>query len=160
MLLTINHGMWFGPHCASAVGAAAPSSSPAATAQIDLTANARGIATAYATSASLTDGRSGDAVGRASSSGASATGEISARGGAVGKVNELTQGDVTAALQSLPIEGSLTLRDVMRLLLAVVSGDATGLDGNPAFKSADGSKTRLAGTISSGNRTITTRDAT
>jgi len=160
VLLPINHNVWYGPHCASAVGAAAPSSSPAATGELDLTANARGIATAYATSASLTDGRSGDAVGRASSSGASATGEVSARANAVGKVNELTQGDVASALQSLPIEGSLTLRDVMRLLLSVASGDATGLDGNPAFKSADGSKTRLAGTISSGNRTITTKDAT
>lgn len=40
------------------------------------------------------------------------------------------------------------------------AGNATGLDGNPAFKSMDGSKTRVAGTISGGTRTITAVDAT
>lgn len=75
-------------------------------------------------------------------------------------IGELSQDDVSGALQNLPIEDGLTLRDVLRLLLAVAAGDATQLDGNPIFKSADGSKNRLAATIASGARTITTKDPT
>lgn len=73
-------------------------------------------------------------------------------------VNQLSQDDVTGAVLEAPIEGGLTLRQVMRLLLAYTAGDATGLDGNPAFKSQDGTKTRLGGTLSGGNRTVTTID--
>lgn len=83
-----------------------------------------------------------------------------ARPGLHVKVNELSQDDVAGALQNLVIEGTLTLRDVLRLVLSNVAGDATGLDGNPAFKSLDGSKHRLAATIASGTRTVTTRDPT
>lgn len=75
-------------------------------------------------------------------------------------VNQLSQDDVTGAVLEAPIEGGLTLRQVMRLLLAYTAGDATGLDGNPAFKSQDGSKTRVSGTVSGGNRTVTTVDGT
>lgn len=79
---------------------------------------------------------------------------------AVGKVNELSQDDVTGAVLEAEVEDGLSLKQALRLLLAVSQGDATGLDGNPIFKSVDGSKTRVAGTVSGGNRTITTRDAT
>ena len=75
-------------------------------------------------------------------------------------VNQLSQDDVTGAVLESPIEGGLTLRQVMRVLLAHAAGDATGLDTNPAFKSQDGTKDRLAGTVSGGNRTITTLDGT
>jgi hypothetical protein len=81
-----------------------------------------------------------------------------ARPGLVVKVNELSQDDVTGALLTAPIEGGLSMAQVMRLVLAYVAGDATGLDGNPAFKSQDGTKNRLAGTISSGTRNVTTID--
>lgn len=73
-------------------------------------------------------------------------------------VSELSQDDVTGAVLEAPIEGDLTLKQALRILLAHAAGDATGLDGNPAFKSLDGSVTRVAGTISGGNRTITTLD--
>lgn len=76
------------------------------------------------------------------------------------KVNELSQDDVTGAVLEAPVEGGLSLKGAIRLLLAVAAGDATGLDGNPAFKSVDGATTRVAGTRSGGTRTITTRDAT
>lgn len=75
-------------------------------------------------------------------------------------VSALSQDDVTGAVLEAPVEGTLTLRQALRLLLAHAAGDATGLDGNPAFKSLDGSKTRVAGTISGGARTITARDGT
>lgn len=82
-----------------------------------------------------------------------------ARFGLKVSVNSLSQDDVTGAVLDVPVEGTITLRQAMRLLLAYAGGNATGLDSNPAFKSLDGSKTRLAGTISAGARTITTRDA-
>lgn len=75
-------------------------------------------------------------------------------------VSELSQDDVTGAVLEAPIEGDLTLKQALRILLAHAAGDATGLDSNPAFKSLDGSKTRVGGTIASGNRTITTLDGT
>lgn len=81
-----------------------------------------------------------------------------ARPAVVIKVNALSQDDVTGALLTAPIEGGLSMAQVMRLVLAYVAGDATGLDSNPAFKSQDGSKNRLAGTISSGTRNVTTID--
>jgi hypothetical protein len=76
------------------------------------------------------------------------------------KVNELSQDDVTGAVLEAPVEGGLSLKAAIRLLLAVAQGNATGLDGNPVFRSLDGTKTRVAGTRSGGTRTITTRDAT
>lgn len=57
------------------------------------------------------------------------------------------------------VEGSLTLRDVMRVLLAVNAGDATGLEGSTMmFKSQDGTKDRVEATYSSGARTVTAVD--
>jgi hypothetical protein len=73
-------------------------------------------------------------------------------------VSELSADDVTGAVLESFVEGTLTLKQAIRLLLAHAAGDATGLDGNPAFKSMDGATTRLAGTISAGSRTITTRN--
>ena len=56
------------------------------------------------------------------------------------------------------IENGLSLADVQRVLLAVAAGNATGLDGEPVFKSQDGETDRVTGTISGGNRTITSID--
>ncbi len=69
-----------------------------------------------------------------------------------------TAQDVAQATLQMTVEAGLSLKDVLRLLLATAAGDATGLDANPAFKSQDGGKTRLAGTRSGGDRTITTID--
>lgn len=75
-------------------------------------------------------------------------------------VSGLSADDVTGAVLEAPVEGTLTVKQALRLLLAQAAGNATGLDGNPVFKSLDGSKTRLAGTVSGGSRTVTTRDGT
>lgn len=57
------------------------------------------------------------------------------------------------------IESGLTAAEVLRLIAAAMQGDATGLDsGSIAFKSIDGTKTRVAGSIAAGVRTITARD--
>ena len=74
------------------------------------------------------------------------------------RVGQLSQDDVTGAVLEAPVEGNVTLKQALRLVLAYIAGDATGLDGNPAFKSLDGTKDRIAGTISGGSRTVTTVD--
>lgn len=76
------------------------------------------------------------------------------------KVNELSQDDVTGAVLEAKVEGSLSLKEALRILLAHAAGDATGLEsGSPAFKSQDGTKTRIGGTYSAGTRTVNTIDA-
>ena len=74
------------------------------------------------------------------------------------RVGQLSQDDVTGAVLEAPVEGDVPLKQALRLLLAYIAGDATGLDGNPAFKSLDGTKDRIAGTIVGGSRTVTTVD--
>ena len=88
---------------------------------------------------------------------------ISGRGRiyAVGKVNELSQDDVSGAINNTLIEGDLTLQGTLRLLLAFAQGNATGLEsGSPVFKSIDGTKDRIVATYSAGTRTVTSRDVT
>ncbi len=77
-----------------------------------------------------------------------------------GTMGELLNSAGSAADPLLGIvEGTLTLRDVMRLLLAVNAGDATGLEGNTMiFKSQDGTVIRVEASYDGGDRTITTID--
>ena len=66
-----------------------------------------------------------------------------------------------AATIAALIEGGLTLQDVLRIVLAVTSGDATGLEGSSmAFKSVDGTKDRVLATYAAGARNVTTLDPT
>lgn len=59
------------------------------------------------------------------------------------------------------IEDGLTAKDVMKLLLAVAAGSATGLEGTTMeFKSQNGTVTRVRATYNAGERTITLIDAT
>ena len=75
------------------------------------------------------------------------------------KVNSLSQDDVTGAVLEAVVEGGLSLKQVLRLLLAHAAGDATGLEsGSPEFKSQDGSKTRIGGSYAAGTRTVTALD--
>jgi hypothetical protein len=75
------------------------------------------------------------------------------------KIGNLSQDDVTGAVLEAKVEGDLSLKQAIRLLLAVNAGNAAGLDGSAIdYKSLDGATTRVAGTITAGNRTITTRD--
>lgn len=59
------------------------------------------------------------------------------------------------------VEGTLTLRDVMRLLLAVNAGDATGLEGGTmVFRSVDGATIRVQASYATGTRDVTTLNPT
>ena len=79
---------------------------------------------------------------------------------ASGSMGELLNSAGSAADPLLgTVEGALTLRDVMRILLAVNAGDATGLEsGTMVFKSQDGNTDRVEATYSSGARTVTAVD--
>jgi hypothetical protein len=81
---------------------------------------------------------------------------------ASGTMGELLNSAGSAADPLLgTVEGTLTLRDVQRILLAVAAGDATGLEGSAmVFKSRDGTKNRIEATYSSGDRTVDTLDVT
>lgn len=69
--------------------------------------------------------------------------------------------DIATSVWNQIVESGLTAEQLLRMLVAVAAGDATGLEsGTPAFKSLDGLKTRIAGTYTSGARAITTRDGT
>jgi hypothetical protein len=58
------------------------------------------------------------------------------------------------------IEAGFSADEVLRLLVAHAAGDATGLEGAATeFLSLDGTKTRIAGGVAAGDRTITARDA-
>jgi len=79
---------------------------------------------------------------------------------ASGSMGELLNSAGSAADPLLgTVEGALTLRDVMRILLAVNAGDATCLEsGTMVFKSQDGNTDRVEATYSSGARTVTAVD--
>ena len=155
MLLPYTTLVYYGPGAAAAVGVSVSTASATIRADGILRAVDTSVATAVAR---VSNGRRMAAVDVAL---ATAFVTLKGRGrlGAVGKIGALSQDDVTGAVLEAVIEDGLSLKEALRLLLAYAAGDATGLDTNPIFKSMDGSKTRLAGTISAGTRTITTKDA-
>jgi hypothetical protein len=76
-------------------------------------------------------------------------------------VSELSQDDVTGAVLESLVEGDVTLRQAMRLILSALAGNATGLEnGSPVFRSLDGSKARITATYAAGTRTVSARDGT
>jgi hypothetical protein len=150
---------WNGPAAGAAIG-----TESTATADARITATARGgaVITALATSALAKATRlvNSPAIATALATAALALPKARARITSVGRIGALSQDDVTGAVLEAQVEGGLTLKQVLRLLLAQAGGNATGLDGGTiTFKSLDGSKTRLGGTITGGTRTITARDA-
>lgn len=88
---------------------------------------------------------------------ARATGHLT---GSITPFTELSPQNLAQSVLDAVVEGDVKLGEVLRILLAYSSGDATGLDSAPTFKSRDGSKTRLSGTVAGGARTITTFDPT
>lgn len=71
-----------------------------------------------------------------------------------------SEAQIKSWVQSTVIEGALTLQDVIRLLLAVNTGQALNMSGAAEFKSVDGTKTRVATTVTGANRAAPTLDVT
>jgi hypothetical protein len=74
-----------------------------------------------------------------------------------------TTGEIAAAVSAAAVEGGHSIVEVLRAVLATLAGPATGLTsagGAVAFKSLDGAKTRVAGSINpvTGARTLDTVD--
>ena len=94
-------------------------------------------------------------------SGAGVSGSIDSKIDAIPTTPAPSAASVATAVHERTVEGSLTLEQAVRILLAALSGNATGLEGaTQAFKSLDGSKDRITGTYSAGTRTVTGRDGT
>lgn len=72
-----------------------------------------------------------------------------------------TASDNAAEVLAATIEGDMTMQGVLRIMLAVTAGDATGLEGSSAaFKSVDGTKDRVLANYESGNRNVIAIDPT
>lgn len=82
---------------------------------------------------------------------------------AVGRVNELTQDDVTGAVLEEPIEGSVTMRQALRILLAVAAGktninDLGGGLAEVTFRDILDVKDRVVADMTGSERTTVTLD--
>lgn len=146
---------WYGPGLGAAVDVCTPTAAATVKGLGRLDGNSVTSPTAYARP---NDGRQLRAT---HTTAPTAHARVSARGrlAAVGTIGVISQDDVIGAVLEAQVEGTLTLKQAIRLLLAVAAGDASGLEGgSPAFKSLDGSKDRITGTYSGGTRTVTTRD--
>ena len=85
------------------------------------------------------------------------------RAGAVIKVNELSQDDVTGAVLEAVIEPGLTLRQALRLVAAATAGklEGGGTSTVTIRNAVEDSKDRIVATVdSAGNRTAITYDLT
>lgn len=148
---------WYGPGLGAAVDTVAPDASATLKGQGNLRAVNTTAPTAYARP------NEGHPIRAVHVTAPTAYARPAGRGRiyAVGKVNELSQDDVSGAINNTVIEGELTLKEALRLLLAFAQGNATGLEsGSPVFKSMDGTKDRIVATYSNGTRTVTARDTT
>lgn len=76
------------------------------------------------------------------------------------RVNTITQDDVTGAVLEAEVENGLSLKEAMRLLLAVMAGKASGAGGSTiTFKNPADTKSRVVAAVDgSGNRTSITYD--
>ena len=146
---------WYGP------AAMAARTGGAGAATVSAAARAR-MGGASAAQAAVT-GRATRLAGQGATAGGigAGSGLLRARARMLGniRVNAISQDDVTGAVLDVPVEGDLTMREALRLLLAYAAGNATGLASGPVtFRSLDGSKVRIGGNVTGGARTVTTRD--
>jgi hypothetical protein len=80
------------------------------------------------------------------------------------KVNELSQDDVAGAVLDAPIDGGLSLRELMRVMTSVIAGKSVVTDlGNGstsiAFRDPSDTKDRTVATVDAfGNRSVSTLD--
>jgi hypothetical protein len=146
----------------SAVGTVAPTAE--ATLRTDKRLNAVGTAVASSPLAKLTGGRRMAAVNTASASSPFAQMRQRYRLGAVGKVNELSQDDVTGAVLEAQIESGYSLKQAIRLLIAVAAGktdiDTSGPNPIVRFRDLNDTKDRVTATMTGSERTTVVKNVT
>lgn len=81
-------------------------------------------------------------------------------GGTVDVSEALSQSQMVDGLWKYVIENGYTVEEVIKLMAAVIQGNATGLEsGTMTFKGLDGTTERVKATYVTGDRSINTRDA-
>lgn len=146
----------YGPGLMAAVGDVVLAASA------DLTAEARMVAADVTAPTAYADMHSGKEMGAVGVIVPTASAVLSGTAlmAAVGKVNEISQDDVTGAVLTAPIEGGLSLRDVLRLLLAVNAGKTTISGSSVAFRDQADTKNRVAASMTGSQRTTIAVDPT
>lgn len=119
------------------------------------------IASTIAGLASVTAGADrGVQIGAAIAGLASVTGGIDALGLLLAsiKVNQVTQTDIESSVMEAVVENGLTMRQAIRLLLAVQLGKTTVAGSTATFRDTADTKDRVIGTVVGGERTSVTLD--
>jgi hypothetical protein len=86
--------------------------------------------------------------------------KANARVAALIQVNTLSQDAVTGAVLEAPVEGSISLKEALRLLLAVAVGKTTISGSTVTFRDLADTKARITASMTGSERTTITRDAT
>lgn len=151
---------WHGP----GLGAAIDLCTPDAVATLKGNGNLRAVnvnaPTAYARINLGKQLRATDTTAPSASASLKGKGRIAA----VGKIGVITQDDVTGAVLEAKVEGNYSLKDALRLLLAVAAGktDITDLGGGNAtvkFRDVNDTKDRVTASMTGSERTSVTKDA-
>lgn len=115
----------------------------------DLTVTGTGLSTANV----------GQAVWSALAAANNSTGTMGEKLNAAGGGSSPT--DIANQVWGTLIESGLDAQEILRVLVSVAAGDATGLESpTPVFKDLAGTKSRVSATYAAGRRTITAIDGT
>ena len=81
---------------------------------------------------------------------------------AVGRIGVITQDDVTGAVLEAKVEGNYTLKEALRLMLAVAAGktdiDTSGANPVVKFRDVNDTKDRITAAMTGSERTTVTKD--
>ena len=160
MLLPYTTLTYYGPGASSGAGDAV-ASSPLAMLRGSGRLGGVNVSVSSSPFARMTRGLAGSAF--SASVGTSPSAVLRGRGrmGAVGRVNDLSQDDVTGAVLEAQIEPGLTLRQALRLVAAATAGKVSGAAGSTVTirnAVADSKPRIVATTDADGNRTAITYD--
>lgn len=150
---------WYGPGAGSMVGSGSASATALQLSGLgSMSAYATATATGYAKATRLRNSPM-----YATATATTLMGPMKARANMFmhGKVNELGQDDVTGAVLDAPVEGALTLRQLVRIMSAAVAGKVSVSGNTVTFRDLNDSKDRMVSTTdSNGQRTAITVDGT
>ncbi len=148
---------FFGTGCSSATGTATNASPVAGLVGEGRIGAVNTIApTAYAR---ISDGRRLAAVSTSTNTSPLAAIRGDGRIAAVGKVNELSQDDVTGAVLEAEVEDGMSLKKALRLLLAVAVGKTDITGSTVTFRDINDTADRVVAEMTSSERTTVTLDA-
>lgn len=150
---------WYGPAAGAMTQTSAASGALTLSGVASAAMSASGAVTGFMKATRL---RNSPLYGTAAASGVVGPMRARARMSMHGKVNELTQDDVAGAVLDAPIDGAITLRQLLRLIGAASAGKVSGAAGTTVtIRDLNDTKDRIVATVdANGNRTAVTRDLT